>query len=194
MAEQTKSEGMTLNLHLSPVYASECILFKLSVDPSCLRLSHSKVPQFPDFSSTAYNIAVISNAISCANELRFPCISTSVFTATHAEILSVTSCLLNSVIIKTGFRYKFYFASSQAISNLTTTSPTEKNSQFIGSRFLVAQPHEQCRTWMDWIERDYFKSLAPIRSYRTSLRKQYAQSGNSKWLILNCALSKKTWL
>ena len=88
MAEQTKSEGMALNLHLSPVYASECILFKLSVDPSCLRLSHSKVPQFPDFSSTAYNIAVISNAISCANELRFPCISTSAFTATHAEILS----------------------------------------------------------------------------------------------------------
>ena len=54
----------------------------------------------------AYDIAVVSNAISCANELRFPCISTSVFTATHAEILSVTSCLLNSVIIKTGFRCK----------------------------------------------------------------------------------------
>ena len=188
MAEQTKSEGMALNLHLSPVYASECILFKLSVDPSCLRLSHSKVPQFPDFSSTAYNIAVTSNAISCANELRFPCISTSAFTATHAEILSVTSCLLNSVIIKTGFRCK---TSSQAISNLTTTSPTEKTVSLQAPVSLSPNPMQ---AWIDWIERGYFKPLAPIRSYRTSLRKQYAQSVNSKWLILNCALSKKTWL
>ena len=123
MAEQTKSEGMTLNLHLSPVYASGCILFKLSVDPPCLMQSYLVVPNNPDFSSCSYDIAVISNAISCANELRFPCISTSAFTATHAEILSVTSCLLNSVIIKTGLRCK---TSSQAISNLTTTSPTEK--------------------------------------------------------------------
>ena len=50
---ETKSERMALNLHVSPVYASGCILFKLSVDPSCLKLSHSKVPLHPDFSSAS---------------------------------------------------------------------------------------------------------------------------------------------
>ena len=50
---KTKSERMALNLHVSPVYASGCILFKLSVDPFCLRLSHLKVPLLPDFSSAS---------------------------------------------------------------------------------------------------------------------------------------------
>ena len=34
---ETKSERMALHLHVSGVYASPCILFKLSVDPCCLR-------------------------------------------------------------------------------------------------------------------------------------------------------------
>ena len=80
---ETKSERMALNLHVSPVYASGCILFKLSVDPLCLMQSYSVVPNNPDFSSCSYDIAVISNAISCAYELRIPL--SSAFTATHSR-------------------------------------------------------------------------------------------------------------
>ena len=80
---ETKSERMALNLHVSPVYASGCILFKLSVDPLCLMQSYLVVPNNPDFSSCSYDIAVISNAISRANELRIPL--SSAFTATHCR-------------------------------------------------------------------------------------------------------------
>ena len=80
---KTKSERMALNLHVSPVYASGCILFKLSVDPLCLMQSYLVVPNNPDFSSCSYDIAVISNAISRANELRIPL--SSAFTATHCR-------------------------------------------------------------------------------------------------------------
>ena len=147
---ETKSERMALNLHVSPVYASGCILFKLSVDPLCLMQSYLVVPNNPDFSSCSYDIAVISNAISCAYELRIPL--SSAFTATHSRFQRIlTSCQILTVIVKTGFRCK---TSSQAISNLTTTSPTEKTVslqapvslspnpvlQRIGSKGIISNP------------------------------------------------------
>ena len=76
---KTKSERMALNLHMSGVYASPCILFKLSVDPCCLRWSHFKVPSILGFPSYPCNLTVTSNAISCANELRFPLFPTCIY-------------------------------------------------------------------------------------------------------------------
>jgi hypothetical protein len=80
MANQKKSERMALDLHVSRAimelfHASRCILLELSVDPPCLRLSHSVVPLLPSFLSAADNIAVTSNAYSCAYELRLSVVS-----------------------------------------------------------------------------------------------------------------------
>ena len=66
---------MALGLHVSRAimelfHASRCILLKLSVDPLCLRLSHSVVSLFPSFLSTADDITATSNAYSCAYEMR----------------------------------------------------------------------------------------------------------------------------
>ena len=52
-------------------YACRCILLKLSVDPSSLKWSYQMVPLSLDFSSTACNITVTSNAHRCALELHF---------------------------------------------------------------------------------------------------------------------------
>ena len=103
---KTKSERMALNLHVSPVYACRCILLKLSVDPPCLMQSYLVVPNNLDFSSCSCNIAVTSNAISCANELRFPLFPTCIYRNTLPRLTSLDILSALSVIVKTGFRCK----------------------------------------------------------------------------------------